>query len=118
MRRRGLKGHEHVTIYRHTGEQDRHGDWGEESSHQIDPGMIDWAPGIASTKDVTGYLIDATRNEPVMYFTGDPVPDVKQGDEAELSNGSRYRVVAVMVTRKGSSGEVAGTEVRFARVVQ
>lgn len=80
--------------------------------------MIAWAPEIASTKDVTGYPIDATRNEPVMYFTGDPVPDVKQGDEAELPNGSRYRVVAVMTTRKGSSGAVAGTEVRFSGVTQ
>jgi hypothetical protein len=118
MRHRGLKGHMFVTIYRSTGDQDRHGDQSEESSHQIGPGMIAPAPGIKSTGDVTGYPIDAKISSPVMYFKGELVPDVQQGDEAEFPNGSRYRVVAFVPWEWDGSGKTTGTEVRFAGVVQ
>lgn len=112
-----LKGHEYATVYRSTTERDRYGDRTVTASHQIGPGMVNWSPGTSAVRGTGTYPIEATVNEPTMLFR-QTVPDVKIGDEVELPNGSRYRVVAVLPWAWGSNGKTAGTEVRFSGVVQ
>ena len=114
---RGLQGTEYAKIYRETGERDRHGDRRIEYSHDIGPGIIAWVPGVGAFDPVRNYPMEATVNQPAMYFKGD-VPDVRQGDEAVLPNGTRYRVTMVAPTKWGSTGDSAGTEVRFVGVTQ
>lgn len=110
--RRGLRGHDYVTVLRPQGERDRGGDLPPSSEHTAGPCMIDWSPTIAGFSEVKEIPIEANRREVWLYFR--EAPDIVSTDSVRLENGITYRVITVEEWKWQSRNTLAGVVVKIA----